>query len=225
MNPDAKSGVETNGTLRVNEIFHSIQGESSFAGRPCTFVRLTGCDQRCRWCDTEHAFHQGRDIPVPDILREVKEYGTPLVEVTGGEPLLQPAVHALIRGLLEAGHSVLVETGGSRDISRLDPAVTVILDLKCPGSGMEDRIRWENLPLLKPADQVKFVVGDRQDYEWARGVIERHGLIDLCEVLMSPVHGVVRPEILADWILRDRLQVRLQVQFHKYIWGEDKRGV
>ncbi|MBI4161700.1 MAG: radical SAM protein [Acidobacteria bacterium] len=213
------------GRLRVNEIFFSLQGESTYAGFPCAFIRLTGCDQRCRWCDTEYAFHAGRDLTVDEVLAAVDRFGTRLVEVTGGEPLLQPAVFPLVRRLRGRGYRVLVETGGSRDISGLDPGAVVVLDLKCPASGMSDRVRWENLAHLRRKDQVKFVVADRRDYEWAREVIRTHRLPAGCPVLFSPVHGELPPATLAAWILEDRLPARLQLQLHKLLWGAETRGV
>ena len=211
--------------LRVNEIFFSLQGESTYSGLPCAFVRLTGCDQRCRWCDTEYAFHAGEEMSIEEILEAVKKYDTRLVEVTGGEPLLQREAYLLVRRLVEKGYRVLVETGGSQDISGLDRETVVILDLKCPGSGMTDRILWRNLDHLKPGDQVKFVVADRADYEWARGVIRERGMSDRCEILFSPVFGELPAKVLAGWILKDHLPARLQIQLHKYLWGADARGV
>lgn len=211
--------------LRVNEIFFSLQGESTYSGLPCAFVRLTGCDQRCRWCDTEYAFHAGEEMSIEEILGAVKKYDTRLVEITGGEPLLQREAFLLVRRLSEMGYRVLVETGGSQDISGLDKETVVVLDLKCPGSGMTGRILWRNLDLLKPDDQVKFVVADRADYEWARGVIRERGLADRCGILFSPVFEELPAKILAGWILKDHLPVRLQIQLHKLLWGADARGV
>lgn len=211
--------------LRVNEIFFSLQGESTYSGLPCAFVRLTGCDQRCRWCDTEYAFHAGEEMSIEEILEAVKKYDTRLVEITGGEPLLQREAFLLVRRLSEMGYRVLVETGGSQDISGLDKETVVVLDLKCPGSGMTGRILWRNLDLLKPDDQVKFVVADRADYEWARGVIRERGLADRCGILFSPVFEELPAKILAGWILKDHLPVRLQIQLHKLLWGADARGV
>jgi 7-carboxy-7-deazaguanine synthase len=211
--------------LKINEIFHSIQGESRHAGRPCVFVRLTGCNLRCVWCDTEYAFHEGSDRTVGDVVRQVAAYGTRYVLVTGGEPLAQEGVHDLIGTLLDDGYEVAIETGGSLDLSPVDRRAMVVVDLKCPGSGMCEKNRWENLALLKPGDEVKFVVADRADYEWSREAIARHGLLGRCGLLLSPVHGVLDPRALAGWILEDRLPVRLQLQIHKYIWPGDVRGV
>ena len=211
--------------LKVNEIFHSIQGESRHAGRPCVFVRLTLCNLRCAWCDTAYAFEEGIDLPVGAILSRVAAYGTGYVLITGGEPLVQEGVHDLIGELCDRGYEVAVETGGSLDVSSLDRRAMVVMDLKCPGSGMSDRNRFENLDLLKPTDEVKFVLTDRVDYEWAREVIARRGLTGRFGVLLSPSHGVLHPQTLSEWILSDRLPVRLQLQIHKYIWSPDARGV
>lgn len=212
--------------LTVNEIFHSIQGESTHAGRPCVFVRLTACDLRCSWCDTAYAFHEGRSASVAEVVAEVERYGCPLVEITGGEPLLQPDVYPLMDELLARGYTVMIETGGHRSITRVPSQVVKIVDLKCPASGESHRIDWTNLEALAPHDEVKFVVQDRADYEFAKAAIERYHLPSRCAaVLMSPVHAVMDPQALAEWILGDRLPVRLQVQLHKYIWHPAKRGV
>src|SRR5467141_4993047 len=182
--------------LRITEIFHSIQGESTHAGRPCVFVRLTGCNLRCSWCDTAYAFEEGEDRTVGGVLEQVAALGTRFVLVTGGEPLAQEGVHDLIGELLDRGHEVSIETGGSLDIGRLDRRAMVVMDLKCPGSGMSARNRWENLALLKPLDEVKFVVAGREDYEWAREAIVTHRLAERCSLLLSPVHGVPDPRSL-----------------------------
>jgi 7-carboxy-7-deazaguanine synthase len=211
--------------LKVNEIFHSIQGESRHAGRPCAFVRLTGCNLRCVWCDTAYAFEEGNDWTVGAICDRLAGFGTAYVLVTGGEPLLQPGVHDLVGELLDRGDEVAIETGGSLDLAPLDPRVMVVMDLKCPGSGMNDRNLWENLDRLKPSDEVKFVIAGRADYEWARAVIRDRGLARRCGVLLSPVHGGLDPRSLAEWILADSLPARLQLQIHKYIWPDAARGV
>jgi len=212
--------------LTVNEIFHSIQGESTHAGRPCVFVRLTACDLRCSWCDTPYAFHEGRKMTIEDVVGEVVRYECPLVEVTGGEPLLQRDVYPLMDRLLESGHTVMLETGGHVSIAQVPAAVIRIVDVKCPGSGEAEKNHWENLAAITPRDEVKFVIRDRADYEFARDVIGRHHLTGRCAaVLMSPVHGVLESKTLAEWILADRLPVRLQLQVHKYIWSPDTRGV
>jgi len=211
--------------LKVNEIFHSIQGESRHAGRPCVFVRLTFCNLRCVWCDTAYAFEEGRDETVAAILIRVAALATRYVLITGGEPLAQTGVHDLVEALCDSGYEVAVETGGSLDLAPLDRRAMVVMDLKCPGSGMADHNRFENLDLLKATDDVKFVVADRADYEWAREVIERRRLAGRFGVLLSPVHGVLDPRTLSEWVLSDRLTVRLQLQIHKYIWSPDARGV
>ena len=206
--------------LRITEIFHSIQGESTFAGRPCVFVRLTGCQMRCRWCDTEYAFHGGSWLTLDEIEDEVEAHGCPLVEVTGGEPLLQPAVLPLMERLADAGYEVLLETGGGLDISGVDPRVHRIVDVKCPGSGESEANRWENLALLTHRDEVKFVLAGEEDYRWATAVVEERGLAEVCPVLFSPVAGELEPARLAEWMLRDRLPVRFQLQLHKLLWGD-----
>jgi 7-carboxy-7-deazaguanine synthase len=212
--------------LTINEIFHSIQGESTYAGEPCVFVRLTACDLRCRWCDTPYAFYEGRKMPVEDVIRAVDEYGCPMVEVTGGEPLLQPEVHELMSRLIASGKTVLVETGGHRSIAGVPAGVIRVMDIKCPGSGEADNMDWSNLARLTPRDQVKFVIADRADYEYAREVQNRERLAERCEaVLFSPVHGELDPRTLAEWVLEDRLPVRVQLQIHKYIWDAQTRGV
>jgi 7-carboxy-7-deazaguanine synthase len=212
--------------LTINEIFYSIQGESTYAGKPCVFVRLTGCDLRCSWCDTTYSFHEGHRMSVDDVLTEVERYGSPLVEVTGGEPLLQPDVYPLMDGLLERGRTVLLETGGQVDVSRVPGAVVKVMDVKCPGSGESARNEWTNMERLGSQDQVKFVIKDRPDYEFSRDIVARHALDRRCAaVLFSPVHGVLDPKELSAWILEDRLLVRLQLQIHKHIWGADVRGV
>jgi 7-carboxy-7-deazaguanine synthase len=212
--------------LTVNEIFHSIQGESTYVGEPCVFVRLTACDLRCAWCDTAYAFHEGRKMSVDEVLDAVDSYGCPLVEVTGGEPLLQPDVYPLMSGLLERGKRVLLETGGHRSIADVPAGVVRIVDVKCPGSGESSRTDWSNLVRLGAGDQVKFVVKDRADYEYAREIVRRESLPGrVAAVLFSPVHGVLHPRDLAEWILADGLAVRLQLQAHKFIWPPDTRGV
>jgi 7-carboxy-7-deazaguanine synthase len=212
--------------LTINEIFHSIQGESTYAGRPCVFVRLTACDLRCSWCDTPYAFQEGRKRSLDDVLREVEGYECPLVEVTGGEPLLQEAVYPLMESLVEMGKTVLLETGGHRSTSRVPVDVVTILDVKCPGSGESHRNCWENLAKLRAHDEVKFVVKDRADYEYARNVIEERALPGrVAAIHFSPVHGVLDPKTLSEWVLADRLPVRVQLQLHKYIWSPDTRGV
>ncbi|MGE3959783.1 MAG: radical SAM protein [Vicinamibacterales bacterium] len=212
--------------LTVNEIFHSIQGESRRAGDPCVFVRLTACDLRCSWCDTPYAFHEGTKRSVDDVIAEVERYGCPLVEVTGGEPLLQEDVYLLMERLQALGHTVMIETGGHRSIARVPAGVLRIVDVKCPGSGESHRNHWENLALVGATDEVKFVIKDRQDYEFARDVISRHALAGkVGAILFSPVHGVLDARQLSEWVLADRLPVRIQLQLHKLIWSPETRGV
>jgi len=210
--------------LRVTEIFHSIQGESSHAGRPCAFVRLTGCNLRCRWCDSEYTFSGGEQMSTDDVVRRVKSYGCNLVEVTGGEPLAQKEALDLIRRLCDEGFEVLIETSGSIDIAPVDKRATIILDIKCPGSGEAEKNRWENLQHLKPNDEIKFVIADRADYDWSRKVIEQRNLRRWI-LLLSPVWGEMDLKSLAEWMLADRVPARLQTQLHKHIWGAEARGV
>jgi 7-carboxy-7-deazaguanine synthase len=219
--------------LRVTEIFHSIQGESTWVGVPCTFVRLTGCPLRCLWCDTDYAFHGGPKLSLDQIVDRVKEIGTPIVELTGGEPLAHRHAYTLAHRLLDEGFTVLVETSGSEDVSTLRAEIHLIMDLKCPGSGESEKNRWENLAHLDGHDEVKFVVKDRADYEWARRTIAEHGLDSrvrggsLRALLISPVWGESGPVLkeLAAWILEDHLPVRFQLQVHKFIWDPLARGV
>src|SRR5262249_39320714 len=196
--------------LTVNEIFHSIQGESTHAGRPCVFVRLTACDLRCSWCDTPYAFHEGRKMSVDEVLSQVRGFGCDVVEITGGEPLLQADVYPLMRRLLDDGHTVMLETGGHRSVEQVPAGVVSVMDVKCPCRGAADGNPWPNLDRLRPMDEVKFVIKDRADYEYARDVVTTRQLSDRCAaVLFSPVHGVLAPKALAEWILADRLPVRL----------------
>ncbi len=211
--------------LKVNEIFFSIQGESSMAGLPCIFVRLTYCNLRCSYCDTEYAFYEGSDYSIEDILSEIKKYDCRLVEITGGEPLLQSDVHALMSELCNRGYSVMLETGGSLPIKDVDNRVKIIMDLKCPSSNMSHKNLYENIDYLKPTDEVKFVIGNREDYEWSKNIIRKYSLADKCTVLFSTVFSELEPVQLAEWILEDNLKVRFQLQLHKYIWSPTKRGV
>ena len=212
--------------LTINEIFYSIQGESTRAGRPCVFVRLTACDLRCAWCDTAYAFNEGRKQSVDEVVEAVERHDCPLVEITGGEPLLQEDVYDLMGRLLARGRTVMLETGGHRPIDRVPADVVKIVDIKCPGSGEADRNDWANLDRLSPHDEVKFVVSDRADYEFARNLIERRDLASRCAaVLVSPVHEVLDARVLSEWMLADRLPARLQLQLHKYIWPASMRGV
>jgi len=207
--------------LRVTEIFHSLQGESRPAGLPTVFVRLTGCPLRCTWCDTEYAFHGGEKLAVDDIVEQVGRYGTRDICVTGGEPLAQPNCLSLLRELCDRGFVVSLETSGALDVGAVDSRVTIVMDLKPPGSGEQQRNLWQNLDALKSADQLKFVIADRADYEWSRDVVAEHGLAERFSVLFSPVWG--QGELareLAEWILADRLGVRFQIQLHKVLWGD-----
>ncbi len=220
-----KSAMNQSSILRITEIFHSIQGESSFAGRPCVFVRLTGCPLRCTWCDSEYTFSGGTTLSREEVLARVKAYGCPLVEITGGEPLHQPEALGLIEALCADGYEVLVETSGAIDISTVDSRARIILDVKCPGSGMTDRMLWDNLQHLTHKDEVKFVIKDRPDYDWARSLLYDSSLASRCTVLFGPVFGELEPRQLAEWILADRLPVRFQLQLHKYVWDPDTKGV
>lgn len=212
--------------LTVSEVYLSVQGESTHVGRPCVFVRLAACDLRCVWCDTPYAFTGGRKRSVDDVAAEVEQSGCRLVEITGGEPLLQDDVYELMARLLGAGHEVLLETGGHLPTDRVPEGVVIILDVKCPGSGEAGRMHWPNLDRLGPRDEVKFVVADRADFDYARDVVRRHDLnARAAAVLFSPVHGALAPADLARWILDEGLDVRLQLQAHKYIWGAEARGV
>jgi len=204
--------------LTVNEIFYSIQGESTRAGEPCVFVRLTACDLRCSWCDTPYAFYEGRKMAVDDVVAAVQQYGCPLVEITGGEPLLQEDVYPLMARLVAHGRTVMLETGGHRPIARVPPEVVRIVDVKCPGSGEAARNDWSNLDRLAAHDEVKFVIRDRRDYDYARDVAARHGLSRrAAAVLFSPVHGVLDPKTLSEWILADVVPARRHLQLHKHI--------
>lgn len=206
--------------LRVFEIFHSLQGESSRVGLPTVFVRLTGCPMRCVYCDTEYAFTGGSNMSLDEIMSKVAEYGAKYVTVTGGEPLAQKACLNLLKKLCDAGYEVSLETGGAIDTSGVDERVAVILDVKTPGSGEMENNVWANLQHLKPKDEVKFVLCDRSDYDWAKQMLAERGLADKCSVLFSPVYKQVNPTELAEWILHDKLPVRMQVQLHKILWGE-----
>jgi 7-carboxy-7-deazaguanine synthase len=212
--------------LTINEIYCSIQGESTYAGRPCVFVRLTACDLRCSWCDTTYAFTEGGKRPVAEVVDEVLRLDCPLVEITGGEPLLQKNVIPLMEQLLAAGKTVMLETGGHISIEPVPSAVVKIVDVKCPGSGEAAKMHWRNLELLAPHDEVKFVIKHREDYEYARDVVRRYELEKRAAALLfSPVHGVMDPQQLSAWIIEDKLPVRLQLQLHKYIWEPTTRGV
>jgi 7-carboxy-7-deazaguanine synthase len=211
--------------LVVNEIFHSIQGESTHMGRPCVFVRLTFCNLRCTYCDTEYAFYEGTPMQLEEIVEKVRAFGCRLVEITGGEPLAQEGVHDLMKVLCDEGYEVLLETGGSLDISAVDPRVRRIMDLKCPGSGMVKKNLYSNIDHLRETDEVKFVIGSREDFDWAFDTIARYDLVNRCPLLMSVVFGKLEPVTLAEWILESGVNLRFQLQMHKYIWEPETRGV
>lgn len=213
------------GHLLVHEIYQSIQGESTFAGLPCVFVRLAVCDLRCVWCDTPHAFKQGDPWTPEEVLRKVRGYHCPLVEITGGEPLLQAEILPLMTALADAGMTVLLETSGAHDVGPIDRRVHIIMDLKCPDSGERASNRWSNLELLKPTDQIKFVIASRRDFDWAVAAIREHHLDRRFVVLCGPVFGTVPAKDLVAWLLDSGLQVRMQLQMHKYIWDPQARGV
>lgn len=210
--------------LKVNEIFYSIQGESSFTGLPFVFVRLTGCNLRCSYCDTKYAYEEGTAMSVEQILKEIKKYNCPYVEVTGGEPLLQEETPSLVNSLIGNNFTVLVETNGTKDISVIPDRAVRIMDIKCPSSGESDKFDWENLNRLNPQDEVKFVIAEKLDYDWAKEIITDRNLSEKVKVLLSPVKEKMNPDILAEWILKDKSDVRLQLQLHKIIWPFATRG-
>lgn len=212
------------GMVKVHEVYASVQGESTFQGRPCVFVRTTACHLRCTYCDTAHAFYDGTVMDPVDVLARVRSHGLPLVEFTGGEPLLQPAVAAMMRTLCDEGFTVLLETSGGVSTKDVDPRVHVILDVKTPSSGESERNTWSNLARLRPHDEVKFVIGSEEDYAYSRRVVDEHALAGKCTLLFSAVTPGMSAATLAEWVVRDRLPVRFQVQLHKVLWG-DKRGV
>ncbi len=212
--------VPVAGRLRITEIFLSLQGESRSVGWPTVFIRLTGCPLRCGYCDTTYAFQGGEWRSLDDVLARTADFGVRHVTVTGGEPLAQKACLPLLTRLCDAGYAVSLETSGALDVARVDPRVVKVMDLKTPGSGEVERNRYCNLEHLNPRDQIKFVLCDRADYDWARGQLEKYELPEICEVLFSPVQGRLAPRELADWIVADRLPVRFQIQLHKYLWGD-----
>ena len=211
--------------LHVTEIFHSIQGESTHAGRPCVFVRLTGCNLRCVWCDTAYAFHGGKPMSIDEVLEQVAAYDCRWVELTGGEPLLQEEAIPLLQQLVDRGYEVMLETGGSLPIEQVPVGVRRIVDVKCPASGESERNRWENLEHLRDGDELKFVLADREDYLWARELVRERQLDQRCPVLFSAVHEGLNAGEMARWVLEDRLPVRVQWQLHKALWPEVERGV
>lgn len=211
--------------LKIYEIYTSIQGESSYQGLPCVFIRLSGCNLRCAWCDTAYAFFGGEEKSIKEIMAEVKDSGPLLVEITGGEPLIQSECYALMKELCDQKYEVLLETGGSIDTIKVDPRVRKIIDFKTPSSLMVDENNWDNISRLNPGDELKFVVGDRADYDWALNIIKKNGLEEKTIVNLSPVHGVMSPSELTKWMLEDKIDVRVNLQIHKYIWGENAIGV
>jgi 7-carboxy-7-deazaguanine synthase len=211
--------------LKINEIYFSIQGESSKAGLPCVFIRLTYCNLRCAYCDTEYAFYEGKDYSIDEVIEQIKKYNCRLVEVTGGEPLLQKECYDLLKRLCKEKFEVLLETGGSLSVKEVDPAVKIIMDLKCPSSGMVKKNLYENINYLKPTDELKFVIGSREDFDWTKEVIKKYELDDKCAILFSVVFGELEPATLVNWILEDKLNVRFQLQMHKFIWDPLAKGV
>ena len=211
--------------LKINEIFYSIQGESSFSGLPCVFVRLTYCNLRCSYCDTEYAFYNGKDMSFSEIINEVKKHPTQLVMITGGEPLLQKKSIDLMQCFIDEKYSVMLETSGSLSLQNVPKEVIKIVDFKCPSSKMKEKNMWSILNDIDKKDEIKFVIGDKEDYDWSRSKINRYKLYDKCQILFSPVYGKIDMKDLCDWVLSDGLKVRLQTQLHKFIWGPDKKGV
>lgn len=211
--------------LKVNEIYYSVQGESTSAGLPCVFVRLTVCNLRCTYCDTEYAFYEGKDKSIEEIVEEVKKFGCKLVEVTGGEPLFQEECIPLIKRLCDERFEVMLETGGSLPIENVDERVKIIMDLKCPSSGMLKKNLYKNVDFLKSSDELKFVIGNREDYDWARDIIIKYDIMGKYSILFSVVFGELEPITLVNWILEDKLNVRFQLQMHKYIWNPKTKGV
>jgi len=218
--------MSTLSSLVISEIYQSVQGEAAFAGWPCTFVRLTGCPLRCRWCDTVYGFKGGQTLDFEAIKTQIRAFGIPLVELTGGEPLAQEGCAQLMRELIEEGYRVMIETSGSESVEHLPPETHIIMDLKCPGSGMEARNHYANLQWLKPSDEIKFVIADRADYEWARNLVRMEQLDTRFQVLFSTAFGLLQPQLLVEWMLEDKMhRVRLNLQQHKYIWKPTAKGV
>ena len=211
--------------IKINEIYLSVQGESTHTGLPCIFIRLTGCKLRCSWCDTAYAFQEGKNMSIDEILQKVENFGIHLVEITGGEPLMQDNVYTLMRRLIENGYKVMLETGGSISLERVPKDVIKIMDLKCPGSGEQEKNNLDNLKLLAPHDEVKFVILDKKDYEWSRDIIKRYKINETARILISPVFDKLELKEIVKWILKDRLPVRLQTQLHKIIWDKNTIGV
>ena len=212
-------------SLKVNEIYYSIQGESTHVGRPCIFIRLTYCNLRCTYCDTEYAFYEGKDIEIPEIIAKIKQWNCNLVEVTGGEPLFQDECIDLLNELTNQNYEVLLETGGSLSISDVPIEIVKIVDFKCPSSGMEKKNLWSIVNDLQPHDEVKFVIGDREDFDWAKEMLNKYSLNEKCSILFSPTFGKIDPSLIVEWILEGDIPVRMQLQMHKHIWESDRKGV
>ena len=212
-------------SLKVNEIYYSVQGESTHVGRPCIFIRLTYCNLRCTYCDTEYAFYEGKDIEIPEIMAEIKQWNCNLVEVTGGEPLFQDECIDLLNELTNQNYEVLLETGGSLSISDVPIEIVRIVDFKCPSSGMEKKNLWSIVNDLQPHDEVKFVIGDREDFDWAKEMLNKYSLNEKCSILFSPTFGKIDPSLIVEWILEGDIPVRMQLQMHKLIWESEKKGV
>ena len=211
--------------IKINEIYYSIQGESSFSGLPCVFIRFTYCNLRCSYCDTEYAFYEGKEIKISGIIKKIKSYKCNLVEITGGEPLIQKGCIELIKELQKLKKTVLIETGGSLPINKIPKKTHIILDLKCPSSNMEDRNLWSNIKYLNKKDEVKFVIGDLKDYKWSKKIINKYKLNKKCSILFSPLYGKIKPKKIVEWMLKDNINGRFQIQLHKEIWDKDKKGV
>ena len=211
--------------LKVNEIFYSIQGESTYSGLPCVFIRLTGCNLRCKYCDTQYAFNEGESLTLAEIQKRMAYYDCNLIEITGGEPLLQAPVADFSKNLIKQGKTVLIETNGTQNIDQLPDQAIRIMDIKCPGSGESAKMSWENIDRLRADDNVKLVICHREDFDWAVDVVKKYNLLDKVNVLFSPAYGILNPEILAGWLLESSLPIRLNLQIHKYIWHPNRRGV
>ena len=211
--------------LKVNEIYYSVQGESTHVGRLCIFIRLTYCNLRCTYCDTEYTFYQGKDIEIPEIMAKIKQWNCNLVEVTGGEPLFQDECIQLLNELIKQNYEVLLETGGSLSISDVPKEIVRIVDFKCPSSGMEKKNLWSIVNYLQPHDEVKFVIGDREDFDWAKEMLDKYSLNKKCSILFSPTFGKIDPSLIVEWILEGDIPVRIQLQMHKYIWKSEEKGV
>ena len=212
-------------SLKVNEIYYSIQGESTHVGRPCIFIRLTYCNLRCTYCDTEYAFYEGKDIEIPEIMAEIKQWNCNLVEVTGGEPLFQDECINLLNELTNQNYEVMLETGGSLPLVDVPKEVIKIVDFKCPSSGMEKKNLWSIVNNLQPHDEVKFVIGDREDFDWAKEILNKYSLNEKCSILFSPTFGKIDPSLIVEWILEGDIPVRMQLQMHKHIWESEEKGV